>query len=260
MDETGSTNDSTFYVGGNMYWDQGTTELSVAILDKDGMGVDFVRSSGNNDTPPTGTSWSGTGVALSADYVYRKSNDDNDNAADWDAGSSGTPNKINPGQSIGSVKHWLSVNPEAGTVNGLQSVIVKATFNATGLTKNVYYDTLIITHNSADIASPIRVPCQFNVDMNPILNGRKVLTSFDIRYYNSHLYYQIPDINTKRLHVNIGLYNLQGKLVRTLVNEFKNPGMYFITLHNNGHQLASGIYLGKMEAADFRKTIKIIHK
>lgn len=259
MDESDKVNDSTFYVGGNMYWDQGVTELSVAILDKDGKGVDFVRSANNNDSPPTGTAWTGTGVALSSDYIFRKGNDDNDNAADWTGGSSGTPNKLNANQTNSGSGHWLTCAPNEGTVDGLQSVQVKVTFNSAGLTLgSTYRDTLIITHNSADINSPSRIPCEFVVDVNAIVNARSLITSFGINYYNSRLVYQIPEIKgNKKTNVSIKIYNLQGKMIRTLVNEPKGYGMYSVSVSDN---LASGLYLVKMEVADFNKTIRIVNK
>ncbi len=101
---------------------------------------------------------------------------------------------------------------------------------------------------------------EIGTGVNPILNSQKINSSFDMRYNKSQLFYNIPNIDLKNSHVTIGLYDIHGKLVKKLVDESKGPGRYFVKLQNNGHQLASGIYLGKMEVADFRKTIKIIHK
>lgn len=259
MDQTGDANDSTLYVGGNMFWDQGVTELSIAILDKAGKGVDFVKSAGNNDSPPNGTSWSGAGVPLTSDYVYRKNNDDNDNAADWTGGSSGTPNKLNPNQSNSGTGHWLTFAPKEGTVDGSKDITVKVTFNSAGLTLGMtYYDTLVITHNSADITSPARIPCSFTIDANAIVNTRGLITSYGMNYYNSRLVYQIPEISGhKKANVSIRLFNLQGKMIKTLVNGPKGYGLYSVNVSNN---LASGLYLVKMVVADFNKTIRIVNK
>jgi hypothetical protein len=259
-DENSGTNDSTFYVGGNMYWDQGQTELSVAVLDADGMGVDFVRSSGNSDDPPAGTEWSGTGVNLDQDFVYRMQNADNDDPGDWSSGSSGTINQLNAGQTNSGADHWLVFAPKDGIVAGLQSLTVKVTFNSAGLATGEYKDTLIIIHNSADITSPTLVPCLFQVDMNPIVNTLHAITNYGIQYYNSRLTYQIPSyIGTKKQQVSIKLFNVQGRLIKTLVNEPRGTGIYRVDLNANRH-VASGIYFAKMKVANFNKTIKIIKK
>ncbi len=260
MDDNGQTGPNVLYVGSNMYWDQGTTELSVALVNPAGTGLDFVKSAGNNDNPPAGTSWNGGGVALNQDYVYRKGNDDKDSKDDWGAGSSGTPNALNANQSNSGLGYWLSVNTTEGTVNGNQSVTLKVTFDSKGIPNGEHKDNLVITHNSADIQSPTKVACTFKVDANPIINPLSMVTSYGMQYNNTRLFYQIPAMQSNaKQHVSIKLYNVQGKMLRTLVNSHKAPGRYSLALSNRV-ALASGLYLVKMEVADFSKTLRIVNK
>ena len=63
------------------------------------------------------------------------------------------------------------------------------------------------------------------------------------------------------VHVTLHIYNLKGKLVCTLVDENKSPGNYHVIwdgCDNNGNRIASGLYVCKMIAGDFNKTIKML--
>jgi hypothetical protein len=59
------------------------------------------------------------------------------------------------------------------------------------------------------------------------------------------------------------LYNLQGKLVKTLVNGIMDAGVHSISLEKmnaNNQALGSGMYLARMEAGSFVKTINLLIK
>ena len=75
--------------------------------------------------------------------------------------------------------------------------------------------------------------------------------SFDLTYFGSRIHYMMP---VNKNQVNIALYNLQGKLVKTLVNGSINAGYYSIPLHN----FATGLYLVKLEAEGYSKTLNIM--
>jgi hypothetical protein len=56
--------------------------------------------------------------------------------------------------------------------------------------------------------------------------------------------------------VKIKIYDVLGREVRTLVNEFKQAGTYELQFSANG--LASGIYLYRIESGSFVETKKMI--
>ncbi len=263
-DDNGDTNDSTFYMGVNAAWNrEGGTELSIALIDDKGKGVDFVRSSGNNDSPPTGTAWSGTGVALSADYVFRTRNQDGDDAQDWTAGSSGTVHGMNPGQSLAQrPEHWLSLSPDEGAVDGQKNLKITVTFKASGLeTGQAYQDTIIVTHNAADIASPLKVPCELLVDANAIVLPNQHFYSLDLRYSHSRLFFQVPKATgVLKDQVTIKLYTVSGKMIAKPVDTMKSPGLYSVKLRANSIPMASGVYLATIQFRNLTKTIRIVHK
>ena len=77
--------------------------------------------------------------------------------------------------------------------------------------------------------------------------------SFDLKFFGSRIFYQVPNIG-KASHVSIKLYNLQGKLLKTLVNRSLSADYYSMPVG----QLATGIYLCRMEAKGFVKTINVL--
>ena len=57
-------------------------------------------------------------------------------------------------------------------------------------------------------------------------------------------------------HVTLKIYDILGREVATLVNEQKSAGKYSVQW--NGSQLASGVYISRLTAGKFNKSIKII--
>jgi len=61
-------------------------------------------------------------------------------------------------------------------------------------------------------------------------------------------------------HANIAIYNLQGQLIRTLVDDERIAGTHTIIWNGrneNGLPSATGIYLIRMQASNFSRTLKI---
>jgi Zn-dependent metalloprotease/subtilisin family serine protease len=58
---------------------------------------------------------------------------------------------------------WLTVTPASGTTQGGQISTMQFTFNATGLTDGLYYDTISVSHNSLTQISPLQIPVELHV-------------------------------------------------------------------------------------------------
>ena len=100
---------------------------------------------GNNDEPPEGTEWDGSGVAIGEAYVYRTGNDDFNTKEGWGVGSSGTIDALNPGQSNSAqVDYWISVVPVQGVIEGNGEQVLTLTFSSHELEIGSYFDTLTI--------------------------------------------------------------------------------------------------------------------
>jgi hypothetical protein len=80
----------------------------------------------------------------------------------------------------------------------------------------------------------------------------KIPTRFDLKqnYPNpfnpvTNIKYDLP----KDVFVTVKIYDILGREIKTLVNEFKNAGSYIISF--NGSELASGIYFYRIQAGSF---------
>ena len=64
----------------------------------------------------------------------------------------------------------------------------------------------------------------------------------------STISYELPEAG----HVELGVYDLLGRLVMTLVNEQKQAGAYSVTF--NASALSSGVYLYRISMGEFTRT------
>jgi hypothetical protein len=64
--------------------------------------------------------------------------------------------------------------------------------------------------------------------------------------------YSIPEATKIKLEI----YNVLGQKVKTIVNEFKKPGNYEVSL--NASNYASGVYFYRIKSSKFNKVKKMI--
>lgn len=88
--------------------------------------------------------------------------------------------------------------------------------------------------------------------------------SYYLQYNGMYLSYSVPKIEGKsRQQVSLKLYNVQGQLVQTLIDNSIKAGQYKIgidKLQNNDQTHASGLYVCRMETETFSKTVNVILK
>ncbi|HUU30388.1 MAG TPA: PQQ-binding-like beta-propeller repeat protein [archaeon] len=73
------------------------------------------------------------------------------------------------------------------------------------------------------------------------------------------IYFSLPKGSTEL--VRIMIYDLRGRLLRILVDEVRNAGIYSVFwdgTDETGHQLPSGVYLYRIQAGKFAKTRKMV--
>ena len=86
-----------------------------------------------------------------------------------------------------------------------------------------------------------------------IPTSKRIPSSYDLKFFSSVIHFQVPK-NVEKNRISVSLYNVSGKLVKTLVNDNFNTGYYSVPLN----KLANGLYVCRMEAGKFNKTINII--
>ena len=70
--------------------------------------------------------------------------------------------------------------------------------------------------------------------------------------------YQIPEDNTR---VQIVIYNMTGQIVKTLVDQNQNAGVYKIVwngTNNSGMRVSSGVYFYRFAAGKFVQVKKLL--
>jgi hypothetical protein len=86
-----------------------------------------------------------------------------------------------------------------------------------------------------------------------IIEGPINLACFDMKFHGSKLKFFIPANMSSP--VSIKLYNVQGKVVKNLIDGKVKAGYHILSLDK---KIATGMYLCKMKAGGFSKTINVI--
>jgi hypothetical protein len=68
----------------------------------------------------------------------------------------------------------------------------------------------------------------------------------------------IPSLSRDEVHVTLKIYDLLGREVATLVDEYQKPGTYNYQLSTSNYQLSSGVYFYQLQAGNFIATKKLI--
>ncbi len=85
----------------------------------------------------------------------------------------------------------------------------------------------------------------------------KLPKNYSLRHNGSRVIFQIPEY-ADRKQVSVKLFNVQGKLVRTLVKGPVSAGSHSVGITMKRNALAAGLYLCRMEVGSFTKTITIL--
>ncbi|MBN1601842.1 MAG: choice-of-anchor D domain-containing protein [Chitinispirillaceae bacterium] len=90
---------------------------------------------------------------------------------------------------------WLTATPLSGTTQSGQVSPIQFTFNATGLTDGLYYDTISVSHNSLTQISPLKIPVELHVEASvPGISGFITSIGISALPVTSGTRYQIVDL------------------------------------------------------------------
>jgi len=144
---------------------------------------------------------------------------------------------------------WLSVKPSSGVVVPMASATLDVTFDATGLAEDDYAADINITTN--DPANPtITIPVTMTVTTWVGVDDMPVETVFFGAVPNpfspaTSLHFSLP----RPGHVDLNVYDVSGRLVRTLVSGTQSAGpnqVHWDGRDNNGEEIASGTYFARL--------------
>ncbi|HEY3296540.1 MAG TPA: carboxypeptidase regulatory-like domain-containing protein [bacterium] len=143
---------------------------------------------------------------------------------------------------------WLSSSPAAGIVEPGNSITITSTI-VPALTHPLDHTTMYVYHNASGSPLPIQVDVG---DVGAADRDDHLPTVFALHaaYPNpfnptTEIRYDVP----KTEHVELRIYNALGQEVGRLVNGMQPAGRYAVSW--NGQDVASGLYLCRMQAGSF---------
>ena len=68
----------------------------------------------------------------------------------------------------------------------------------------------------------------------------------------------IPSLSRDELHVSLKIYDILGREVATLVDEYQKPGTYNYQFSTSNYKLSSGVYFYRLKTGDFIQTKKML--
>ena len=149
---------------------------------------------------------------------------------------------------------WVTADPLDGVVAGMGNQPVDVTFDATDLAVGTYYAEMTVVSNDQD-ESQIALPITLTVtDSTPVLDG---LLPRAVEFLGAvpnpfnpatDLKFSIP----RQADVTLRLYDVSGRLVRSLVNETLEAGSHEVRWNgrdDSGRAVASGTYFARLSVA-----------
>ncbi|MDP3582399.1 MAG: carboxypeptidase regulatory-like domain-containing protein, partial [Ignavibacteria bacterium] len=114
---------------------------------------------------------------------------------------------------------------------------------------NVSVDLTMPKNSTTDVDNQAEIPTGFSLSQNypNPFNPETVIS------------YTIPsNVKGETINVTLKVFDVLGNEVATLVNEFKQPGVYNSTFSTLRSSLTSGVYFYKLQAGGFSETKKMI--
>ncbi len=153
---------------------------------------------------------------------------------------------------------WIDVEPRTGVLEPGEWTNILITFDTRGLGNGDYLKTIVIEDTLAQVA--VELPVNVNIDEeNGLIDPpeQPLEWSLDQNYpnpYNSSstIHYSLKEAGRVRLT----LFDINGRVVRTLADGEKSIGRYHVTL--DGSELTTGLYIYRLEAGSFTATRKMV--
>lgn len=171
----------------------------------------------------------------------------------------------------GEPPDWISLEyPPSGLLSPDSTDQIILHLDASGLSNGVYRSGLVIGNNSPD--RYLSVPVTMRVGQTPVEGDETAAglphPGLSVNYPNpfnagTRIAYQVGSRSYGRdvQPVRLIIYNLLGQRVRKLVDEKQGPGSYSVWWDGRdagGVELASGVYMCRLEVGDFRQMRKMV--
>jgi len=158
---------------------------------------------------------------------------------------------------------WLSIDPPSGVVAADASTDIMLNVDASSLDPGNYNGEIYIISNDPDNGY-VTIP--LSVTVNGMSSENEALLPEEFALHQNYpnpfnpvttLRYDLPENSM----VNIKVYDMLGREVRTLVNQVQDAGFKSIiwdATNDYGKSISAGIYLYQIQAGDFIQTEKMV--
>ncbi|RKZ16324.1 hypothetical protein DRQ50_06295 [bacterium] len=157
---------------------------------------------------------------------------------------------------------WLTVNPAAGTVTAGGNQDMQLDLDAAGLALGSHHTWLhLITDDPATALLTVPVTLVIDgladgevPDVTGVVFGAAVPNPFNP---STRLEFELP----RDLTVNLGIYDVSGRLVRSLARGLREQGRHRIEwdgTDRSGRPVASGVYFARLVAGSYRQTRSLV--
>jgi hypothetical protein len=160
---------------------------------------------------------------------------------------------------------WMSLNGNSGVVEAGASATMNLVLSGTVMAKDdVVYNGSVVCTSTPDVGVA-EIPVTLTI--TGVVNGigdMAVPMTFDMAQNYPNPFNPTTTVNfqlPKKSDVRITVYNALGQVVRTLASQSYDAGRHQVVwdgTNNNGAQVSTGIYIYRMEAGDFVKSMKMI--
>jgi hypothetical protein len=164
---------------------------------------------------------------------------------------------------------WLEIQPLWGLLGPNESADIIVNVDLESLQDETLRRSLLFVYNEP-LSQPFKLPLIVHAPTG--VEGGGPESSVPIAYSLSQNYpnpfnpvtrmrYDVPNSTNNQVRVLLRIYDMRGRLVRTLVDEEKDPGSYSVLWDGKderGEVVSSGVYLYRMESEDFSSLKKMI--
>lgn len=159
--------------------------------------------------------------------------------------------------SVSDDSDWIKVSPSSGNTT-TETDEVTVTADTTGLNPGSYFGTVLVTSNGGEaaVSVSITIPMPVSVELGhtqPLPEEFALGQNYPNPFNPSTtIKYILPE----SCHVLLKVYDVVGKEMETLVNEFQTIGAHEMTWQTKG--LSSGVYFYTLKAGGFSESKKLL--
>jgi hypothetical protein len=159
---------------------------------------------------------------------------------------------------------WLTVSPRGGFLLPNQHGTINVGFSTMELALGTYTGSVLVNTNDPNHAS-ISIPCTLFVVRTDIEDpGQAIPNVFSLAQNFPNPFNPTTEISFGLQadgNVSVEIYDIMGRKVKTLVNDYRPAGLYSVIWDSNndhGDKVASGVYLYKLTSGDKVTTKKMV--